>query len=298
MNVPVSIRLRHRVCVRVAKELARLAPGFAASQLRDPVFLIGCGRSGTTLLNNMLRLHRDIATWSEANEVLDPEWYPWRPSSARRPPLEFDPHEFTRDWWHSIPAGGDRIRSCFGAYQWIQHKRVFVNKSPFNTFRIPHLLELFPSSRFIYITRDGRAVVYSYARKITRQKKLAEWPEPQRTQFRESFDELLIWLSNFWKACHEEVCQQDADLHLTNRGVMMTLRYEELCAHPEVVLDQICQFLDIDAARFVRQAFTEVELRDSGWREALPPEVVERMIAAMQPALTELHYADAVGGHE
>ena len=129
MHVPFAIRLRHRGCVTLARKMARLAPGFAKSRLCRPVFLIGCGRSGTTLLNNMLRLHRDIATWSEANDILDPDWYPWRESSARRPPMEYDPQEFTRDWWNNVR--GDDIRSCFGAYQWLQRKPVFVNKSPF-----------------------------------------------------------------------------------------------------------------------------------------------------------------------
>jgi len=198
MRVPLRARLVHRCAAEVSPLLATRYPDFAASKIVRPVFLIGCGRSGTTLLNNLLRLHVDIACWSEANEILDPEWYPRQKhgkSDRYRAPLEYDPVAFTRDWWESAKVRQRHVRACFGAYQLLRRKRIFINKSPFNTFRIPHLLEMFPDARFVHIARDGRAVVYSYVRKFLDQNKLEEWPEPQRTLFTESFDDLAVWLS-------------------------------------------------------------------------------------------------------
>ncbi len=119
---PVAVKLFHE---------------FWQKQLKNPYFLIGSGRSGTTLLAGLLGMHRDVANWSEANEILDPQWYPWRPSNQHLPPMEFGPVAFTKRWWQDAQQRQGEIRATFGAYQWLQRKSCFLNKSPFNTFRIP-----------------------------------------------------------------------------------------------------------------------------------------------------------------
>src|SRR5687767_8932943 len=68
------------------------------SRVRRPIFIIGCARSGTTLVNSLFAAHPEVAVWSEANDVWDPSWYPWRDSGSARPPLELEPQEFTRRW--------------------------------------------------------------------------------------------------------------------------------------------------------------------------------------------------------
>ena len=84
---------------KAARYLARPAPGYFARKLRNPVFIIGSGRSGTTLLINTLAVHDDIATYSgEANDLWHPQTYPWRDSKHRDflPPIWVDPEDFTR----------------------------------------------------------------------------------------------------------------------------------------------------------------------------------------------------------
>ena len=55
----------------------------------------------------------------------------------------------------------DEIKSIFGTYQSLARRDVFLNKTPFHSFRIPYLREYFPDAKLIYIRRDGRAVVNS-----------------------------------------------------------------------------------------------------------------------------------------
>ena len=225
--------------------LARSFSDFFCNKVSNPIFLIGCFRSGTTLLSRLLDMHRDIANWSEANEILDPQWFPWQPANSHLTPLEYDPVAASTRWWNDNQLRQKEIQANFGAYQWLQQKSHFLNKSPYNTFRIPYLLEMFPKARFIHIYRDGRAVAYSHAIKITKGNHLQEWPEPQRTLFTESFDELVVWLATFWKTCLEEVTQQNKALGLVERGIMLDLNYEELCSNPFETLDQICHFIDL-----------------------------------------------------
>lgn len=288
---PFRNKVFNRITQRLSPTLAKVAPDFSANQLKNPIFLIGSFRSGTTLLAGLLGMHRDIANWSEANEIFDPQWYPWRPTNSHLPPLEFNPQAFTERWWNDAQTRPHEIKAIFGAYQWLQRKPYFLNKSPYNTFRIPHLLELFPSARFVNIHRDGRAVAYSHAIKLTKEEKLKEWPEPQQSQFAESFDEMLVWMAGFWKEIMDEVARQDAALKLTESGLMLNLTYEKLCADPFSNLEQICQFVGLDSNRFLSQVKQEkVDGRNYKWKEKLDEQVVSRMVAQMEPAFSQNNY--------
>ncbi len=291
MITPFKQRIINRATRQMSVVLARSFPDFFCNQVRNPIFLIGCFRSGTTLLARLLGMHRDIANWSEANEILDPQWYPWQPANSNLTPLEYDPVAVTTRWWNDNQLRQKEIQANFGAYQWLQRKPNFLNKSPYNTFRIPYLLEMFPKARFIHISRDGRAVAYSHAIKIIKENHLQEWPEPQRTLFTESFDELIVWLATFWKICLEEITQQDKALGLTESGIMLDLNYEDLCSNPFETLDHICHFIDLNSARFMPNIKrVQIEAQNYKWKEKLDTDLVSRMTATMEPILSWKSY--------
>jgi hypothetical protein len=253
--------------------------------------VVGCFRSGTTLLANLLGEHQDIANWSEANYIWDPRWYPWRPSNRGQWPLEFDPVAFTARWWEQARPQQAQIRACFGAYQWLRGRRCFLNKSPFNTFRIPQLLEMFPESRFIHMIRDGRAVAHSHSSKLRRQAKLREWPEAQQAAFQRDPDELLVWLSSFWKTSLLEVARQDEASGLTGAARLLVVRYEDLCADKRRTIEGICRFLGVDPIHFAPGADrVSITSRNHKWKE-LDSGVISRMVAAMEPMLSQAGYS-------
>lgn len=285
-------KVLHHSAIRLSPALASAFPEYYAKQVKNPVFLIGCFRSGTSLLAHLLGLHRDIAEWSEANEVLDPVWYPWRPENQKRYPLEYDPYTFTEQWWQDMAPRQQEIRAKFGAYQWLRGKTHFLNKSPYNTFRLPQLLEIFPDARFIHIYRDGRAVAFSHAKKLVDDNKLQEWPEPQKSTFQNSADEIAVWIARFWKLNLEEVEKQDAALNLTKNGQMMTLNYETLCANAEAQLNQICKFIGVNTNRFLPHVEREAVIKQNHkWKEGLDQNVVSRMVTEMEPALSQYNYS-------
>jgi LPS sulfotransferase NodH len=277
---------------RASVILAKLFPGFFAVRLRQPIFIIGCARSGTSLLTRLLRRHADIANWSEANRIWDPRGYPWFSSDLSTPPVEFDPVAFTERWWRDAHPREQELRAIFGAYQWLSRKPYFLNKSPFNTFRIPHLLALFPDARFIHLVRDGRAVSYSYACK--QYEKMQTRPEPYRVKgFDLSFDELAVRLAAFWRACIEEVSRQDEALSLNARGKLIELTYEELCADPTAALDRIYDYAGLrkDHSAVVDE-LAAVESRNSKWISGFDAELIPRLVSSMEPILSQKGYRD------
>jgi hypothetical protein len=267
-----------------------VSPEFWARRLRNPVFIIGCARSGTTLLSDLFRYHRDIANLSEANHIWDPRGYPWDESTGETAPIWIDPVGYTARWWRDMQDHQREIRARFGAYQWVLRKPVFVNKTPLNTFRLPHLFQMFPEAKLIHVVRDGRAVVQSYTARM--EKDIQRKPEPYRRLGLDfSREALALQLAWFWQANLDEVSLQDEKLGLMSSGKMMEITYEALCADVQGTLAHLCPFMGLKAGRFrpeMRQM--DVTAQNHKWREAFDADLIAQISERMQPALARWGY--------
>jgi hypothetical protein len=270
--------------------MARLFQGALGAKLRNPLFILGCARSGTTLLMELLSHHADIANLSEANDIWDPSGYPWRFSKHETAPIWVDPVRYTDRWRRDNQSRLKTIRSVFGAYQWFHGKRFFLNKTPLNTFRIPQLLETFPDARLIHMVRDGRATVNSYTRKQIGD--IESRPEPYRALgLPTSFDELALMLARFWKANLEEVARRDDELELSRRNIMLDVTYEALCNDRKSVLERICKHTGLELERFTPAAWKlEVKNQNHKWKERFDEHLLARLEKSMEPQLTEWGY--------
>jgi hypothetical protein len=115
----------------------------------DPIFVIGCPRSGTTLLFRLLQRHRDVSTPGGEGHIL---WSTFQ-------------HPRTRDWASDRLVAGD-IREGERQFLYAAIDRMagggrFLDKTPRNCLRIPYLLELFPGAKFVLLKRDGPPTVSS-----------------------------------------------------------------------------------------------------------------------------------------
>ena len=269
--------------------LSRPAQGYWASRVSRPLFIIGCSRSGTTLLSRLMSSHRDVAEWSEANDVWDP--IPVRRDADGRP-LHFwdDTEGYLQSWRADLPTLGPQIRAIFGMYQALMGRQKLVNKSPINTFRIPEMLALFPDAQFVHMVRDGRAVSVSYAYKLAQ--KMGEHPEQYDQAVRGlPFDQMVVRLAGFWQANLAEVARQDAALGLTGHGALLELTYEALCDDRAQALGQICRFAGLDADRFGPGLAREpVSSRNDKWRSEVDPTLLDRMVRCMEPELSARGY--------
>ena len=144
--------------------------------IEKPIFIIGCNRSGTTLLFRNLSEHPDL--WSlyiEAQDVFHSQ-FPVDPVDGERVagPVEPRAAEAVREGLyhqsHNKEAFQDRPILGLIPPKYIQRplNRLYkprairlVEKTPANSLRIPFLVEAFPDARFIYVVRRGEAVVSS-----------------------------------------------------------------------------------------------------------------------------------------
>jgi Sulfotransferase family len=121
----------------------------ARSRAADPVFVVGCSRSGTTVTYETIAQSPQLLSFGhEIPEFWDSLWGPhhnhWESEAAGAE--------------HALPEHRDAAQRYF--FQRLGLGRV-LDKTCINVMRVPYLHALFPNARFVYIHRDGRDNVSS-----------------------------------------------------------------------------------------------------------------------------------------
>lgn len=283
---PPEVSKIHR---RLATEMAYLGkrfPFFQKVKPRNPVFILGCARSGTSLLTRNLATHTDIATFStEANDLWHPRSYPWQYSKLETPPFWVEPEKFSEMSLKDLgPKEVEDLNCVFGLFQRLLGKSHFLNKSAMISFFIPFLIDNFPNLRLIHIVRDGRAVSLSYAK--MQHARIMNNPEPfQRMGFFYSFDEILFEYSRTWKKHILEVEKQKMKLNLIEKKILYELNYESYCQNPDKHLSEIASFLDINYNKFSRFLNEDIKSKNYKFNEQLSDESMRKITETIEPEL-------------
>lgn len=218
-----------------------------ASSRRRPIFIIGCVRSGTTLLRAMLTAHPRIAIPYEAHafsrivSVPSPWSHRWSRAEVVGPIGEFLAHTAVRFWkldvaqvLAELPSAasyryGEILQAIYSAYATREGKPRWGDKTPGNSFEIHHLTAAFPDAQFVHITRDGRDV-YLSLRAVSASGE--RWALP----WRDVTSAAKKWA---WR----ERCAYQAGEPL-GPGRYYRLRYETLAQDPSAALREVCRFLE------------------------------------------------------
>lgn len=280
-----------RIQKKLSSWLGAIAPRYFSRHLHNPVFVIGYGKSGKSLLTRLLSHHRDVAHWPEANNIWDPTGYPWHRSSRETPPVWVDPEHLTQRWWGDTQPRVPEIRATFGAYQWLSRRPWFVNDTPMNTFRIPYLLSIFPDARLIHMIRDGRDAVYESSKH--QHQKIQAHPEPYRQiGFGGTFEELLKRQALFWSESMEEVALQNERFGLVEKRILLEVTYEELCSGRDLVLERVTRHLGLDPLRYSPDVWRyELARSESVWESELSFTLVAELQMGMASWLAKRGYA-------
>jgi tetratricopeptide (TPR) repeat protein len=121
------------------------------------VFLMGFPRSGTTLIESALARHPDVVSLEERDTL----------EGAVRAFMD-DPRDLSR-----LTSASSRELQSARADYWARVSKfgadpsgkIFIDKNPFNTLKLPVINRLFPGARIIFSVRDPRDVVLSCFRR-------------------------------------------------------------------------------------------------------------------------------------
>lgn len=271
-----------------------------------PVFVVGCPRSGTTMLQLMLHAHPRIAIPPETRFLLaaygDRRSYGdlGEPANRRRlaewivdgktafGDLGLDPDAVIEEITAGPPTLGSALGIVFRAYARRFDKPRWGDKRPAYLNNLGPLLRLFPDAQIVNIVRDGRDCVAS----------LGETPWQQGKDVCHAISD--------WARAMDSSARARRSLPA---GSYHEVRYERLVADPEPELREICRFLgeeyDPAMAEPARVADVAVPSRKSwhrlthepvttqrvgSWRERLAPWQITLCEAKLGGHLRELGY--------
>lgn len=124
----------------------------------SPVFLIGCGRSGTSILGKIISKHSDIVYLNEPREIWSAGYTEtdiWtKHASTAKGRLFMGQND-------EVPEKSDILRHLFISELKKTNKGTLIEKLPINTFRLGLINKIFPESRYIHIYRNGFDVARS-----------------------------------------------------------------------------------------------------------------------------------------
>lgn len=199
-----------------------------SDQIRARIFVVGCPRSGTTLLQGLIGGHPRIRAFPESHFFA---------RMTGRPDDEADRHvdDFLRSCGIEVgtePAGTrpvDRLIAALDAAALKVGAEMWSEKTPRHLHHIEDIEAAVPSPRFVHILRDGADVVASLHR-VTH-----EFPEHWGGKPRSIGRCIRRW-------------QFDVDVSLGYLGHRLHhfVRYERLIDRTERVLESLCDFLGID----------------------------------------------------
>jgi tetratricopeptide (TPR) repeat protein len=149
----VQSMLRYFERQDTARWKSRPPPGPDFSGVREHVFLLGFPRSGTTLLEVILEGHPEVVSLEEHELLIDPVQEFMRRPDDLEALLQASPAmlEASRAaYWRRVAQHGAEVAG-----------KVFVDKYPLNTLKLPLIARLFPDAKILLAGRDPRDVVLS-----------------------------------------------------------------------------------------------------------------------------------------
>jgi hypothetical protein len=245
--------------------------------LKPPLFIVGCGRSGTTIVYELLCEHPDLAWFSNYAE----RWpaFPQlealtklrdigaiRRSHSRFVPLPVEGYAL---WDRSGPQDtrhrnalltaadvdaehAQRVGDLVAAHVKYHRGRRFINKNTRNSRRVLYLDAIFPEAVFLHVVRDPRAVVASLLA-------VHWWPDlplwwsddqtPRALAAAGSKPEAVA--AEHWVKSVERLL---ADARHLPPSRYLEIRYEAFTESPETVLSSVCTFAGLSSSARITEA--------------------------------------------
>lgn len=274
----------------------------AIKKVQAPVFILGTGRSGTTILGIVLSMHREVGFLNEPKAL----WHALCKDedligSYTRGPARY--RLGAEDATAEVVKGAHRI---YGAYLAATLCNRVVDKYPELIFRVPFVKRIFPDARFLFLSRDGWdtcSSIEQWSKRLggTVNGECHDWwgvdgrkwqllvsqIVPDHADLAPHTGELLALKDHRVMAAVEWIVTMREGLALLEREAdsVMHVPYEQLCEQPEAMARRIAQFAglaeDDHYIRYAKQVLSPPGKRTAfelpGWLQA-PFEATQRAL--------------------
>ena len=230
--------------------------------VKKPIFIIGTGRSGTTILGIILSMHKDVGYLNEPKGL----WHIIHPQE------DIIGSYSDQDGFYRITSEDvsdemcQRAKQLFGAYLSTTRAHRIVDKYPELIFRVDFVQTLFPDAKFIFLIRNGWDTCQS----------IAAWSKRLGIQVKGETHDWWGVDDRKWRLLVEQLVATDDDMkeivseirnldqHLDRAAVewVVTMReglnqeqlfpdcthrvyFEELTLQPHKTLSSLCDFCEL-----------------------------------------------------
>jgi LPS sulfotransferase NodH len=256
----------------IFSKLLRSIPSTLHSSMKR-LFLIGCARSGTTLLQSLLAAHPTIASFPESGffNYLFSDSEPicnrlgfisrrakprlakfWEESGHNPEPpplLTLFPHQLTAHFSKAL----DQVTAE-------QSKTVWIEKTPTHLYHLDYISQHISQPKFIHVIREGKDAIASLYDVRTK------YPKQWINQF--AGTELCVnhcinrWLKDV-----------STSLQYVNSPNHTFVRYEALTTNPHATLEQLCEFIGITFTSHMLDGYSfaarQVSLAREPWKRGV-----------------------------
>ncbi|MEM9806218.1 MAG: sulfotransferase [Cyanobacteria bacterium P01_D01_bin.56] len=210
----------------------------------SPIFIVGCARSGTTLLQSLLASHSEIASFPESKFFVDlvrmPEElsrrYAWGIVAPHLRPtmeafLDEVEHPDLKRKLPRLPLISLYVRSfkeIFAELTQLQSKSIWLEKTPEHLHRLKYIEHYLPEAKIIHIIRSGTDVVASLYDTAQR------YPEHWGTTFKTVDSCIKRWTDDI-AITHQHLSKPNHTL----------VHYEQLVETPTDEIRRLCRFVGV-----------------------------------------------------
>lgn len=230
--------------------------------VEKPIFILGTGRSGTTILGIVLSMHREIGYLNEPKAI----WHLIHPHEDVIGNYSQTDAKYRLTTEDATDEMHQRASQMFGAYLTATRSRRLVDKYPELIFRVDFVRVLFPDARFIFLTRNGWDTCHSIANwserlgvQISGEKHdwwgvddrkwrlLVEQLVKTDPAFSEIIGEVKHFERHLDRAAVEWIVTMREGIHLMQAAsdCIHLVRFEDLTLEPDKTFDTLCNFCEL-----------------------------------------------------
>lgn len=245
----------------------------------DPIFILGTGRSGTTILGTLLSIHHQIGFLNEP-KILWNLVYPYEDLIGS---YSTGPARYCLSYEDVTPVIKTHIHRLYSMYRSVTGSQRVLDKYPEMIFRSDFLRSLFPKVKFLVIIRNGWDTVQSidtWSRQSVQKvrNEVHDWWGVDKRKWHflveevARYDSLLGPHSNdvakftdhVDMAAVEWILSMRAGMHVlqTFPNESLLIKYEDLVVAPGETMHKIMRFCDLEQdEKCIQYARNTVRLR-------------------------------------
>ncbi len=289
--------------------------GYKSAQLfpirkesEGPLFVIGTGRSGTTVLGKLLSMHKDLIFLNEPKAL-------WHFSCEKDDVIgsySSDVGSFRLEGVGATPDVANKFKHVYSLLMFLTRTKKVVDKYPECVFRVKFIQKILPEARFIGIRRNGvdtcaSVNLWSKRHGSSQNGEVHDWWGKDDRKWRIMVHELVSEHADL-KAINSEL-EKTTD-HTDRAAVewiismreieklmvdyprrLLSISYESLCSNPEKILGEIQRFAGISDDQ-IPTVYAAAILNDS---EPYPNiELMPGLVTPFVDTLTAMGYEDSV----